>query len=140
MMTKKPRKQEKSETAIAPKTCTLSSSAGQLFPPALLSDIRLLIEGARARAAVAVNSEMVRLYWSIGARIRKDILAFERAAYGEQIVHALSGQLSEDYGSGFGRTNLFYMIRFAEVFPDSQIVHALSEQLSWTHLRSEEHT
>jgi predicted nuclease of restriction endonuclease-like (RecB) superfamily len=78
---------------------------------------------------------MVRLYWSIGARIRKDVLGFERAAYGEQIVHALSGQLSEDYGSGFGRTNLFYMIRFAEVFPDSQIVHALSEQLSWTHLR-----
>ena len=95
----------------------------------------VLIEGARARAAVAVNSEMVRLYWSIGARIRKDVLGFERAAYGEQIVHALSGQLSEDYGSGFGRTNLFYMIRFAEVFPDSQIVHALSEQLSWTHLR-----
>ena len=135
MMTKKSRKQEKSETAIALKTGTVSSSAGHIFPPALLSDVRLLIEGARARAAVAVNSEMVRLYWSIGARIRKDILGFERAAYGEQIVHALSGQLSEDYGSGFGRTNLFYMIRFAEVFPDSQIVHALSEQLSWTHLR-----
>ena len=113
----------------------MSSSAGHIFPPTLLSDVRLLIEGARARAAVAVNSEMVRLYWSIGARIRKDVLGFERAAYGEQIVHALSGQLSEDYGSGFGRTNLFYMIRFAEVFPDSQIVHALSEQLSWTHLR-----
>ena len=135
MMTKKSRKQRKSETAIALKTGTVSSSAGHIFPPALLSDVRLLIEGARARAAVAVNSEMVRLYWSIGERIRKDILGFERAAYGEQIVHALSGQLSEDYGSGFGRTNLFYMIRFAEVFPDSQIVHALSEQLSWTHLR-----
>jgi predicted nuclease of restriction endonuclease-like (RecB) superfamily len=78
---------------------------------------------------------MVRLYWSIGERIRKDILAYERATYGEQIVHALSRQLSEEYGPGFGRTNLFYMIRFAETFPDSRIVHALSEQLSWTHLR-----
>ena len=135
MMTKKSRKQRKSETAIALKIGTVSSSAGHIFPPTLLSDVRLLIEGARARAAVAVNSEMVRLYWSIGERILEDILGFERAAYGEQIVHALSGQLSEDYGSGFGRTNLFYMIRFAEVFPDSQIVHALSEQLSWTHLR-----
>ena len=135
MMTKKSKKPEELKTATAPTNLTLSSSAGQVFPPGLLSDIRLLIEGARARAAVAVNSEMVRLYWSIGARIRKDILAFERAAYGEQIVHALSRQLSEDYGSGFGRTNLFYMIRFAEVFPDRRIVHALSEQLSWTHLR-----
>jgi hypothetical protein len=70
---------------------------------------------------------------SIGEWVRKDILASERAAHGEQIVHALSRQLSEDYGSGFGRTNPFYMIRFAEVFPDSRIVHALSEQLSWTH-------
>ena len=43
--------------------------------------------------------------------------------------------MSEDYGPGFGRTNLFYMIRFAETFPDVRIVHALSEQLSWTHLR-----
>jgi len=135
MMTRKSKKPEKLKTATAPTNHTLSSSAGQVFPPGLLSDIRLLIEGARARAAVAVNSEMVRLYWSIGARIRKDILAFERAAYGEQIVHALSRQLSEDYGSGFGRTNLFSMIRFAEAFPDSRIVHALSEQLSWTHLR-----
>jgi hypothetical protein len=76
MMTKKSRKQRKSETAIALKTGTVSSSAGHIFPPALLSDVRLLIEGARARAAVAVNSEMVRLYWSIGERIRKDILGF----------------------------------------------------------------
>jgi len=79
--------------------------------------------------------EMVGLYWSIGERIRKDTLAYERAAYDEQILHALSRQLSEEYGPGFGPTNLFYMIRFAETFPDSRIVHAPSEQLSWTHPR-----
>jgi predicted nuclease of restriction endonuclease-like (RecB) superfamily len=78
---------------------------------------------------------MVRLYWSIGERIRKDILASERAAYGEQIVHALSRQLSEDYGRGFNRANLFHMVRFAETFPDRKIVYALSRQLSWTHFR-----
>jgi hypothetical protein len=81
-----------------------SSTSEQLFPPALLKDVRQLIEAARARAAATVNSEMVRLYWSIGERIRKDILACERAAYGEQIVHALSRQLSEEYGPGFGRS------------------------------------
>jgi hypothetical protein len=81
-----------------------SSTSEQLFPPALLKDVRQLIEGARARAAATVNSEMVRLYWSIGERIRKDILACERAAYGEQIVHALSRQLSEEYGPGFDRS------------------------------------
>ena len=56
------------------------------------------------------------------------VLGEERAAYGEQIVHALSAQLTGEYGSGFSRTNLFYMIRFVEAFPDEQIVHALHEQ------------
>ena len=86
-------------------------------------------------AAVAVNSEMVRLYWSIGERIRKDILASERAAYGEQIVEALSRRFSEEYGGGFSRPNLFHMIRFAETLQDREIVYALSRQLSWTHFR-----
>jgi predicted nuclease of restriction endonuclease-like (RecB) superfamily len=135
MMTRKPLKLAMRNAATGKMDGVQSSTSEQLFPPTLLKDVRQLIEAARARAAAAVNSEMVRLYWSIGERIRKDILAYERAAYGEQIVHALSKQLSEEYGPGFGRTNLFYMIRFAETFPYSRIVHALSEQLSWTHLR-----
>jgi predicted nuclease of restriction endonuclease-like (RecB) superfamily len=135
MMTRKPPKLATRDAATGKMNGVQSSTSEQLFPPALLKDVRQLIEGARSRAAAAVNSEMVRLYWSIGERIRKDILAYERAAYGEQIVHALSRQLSKEYGPGFGRTNLFYMIRFAETFPDRRIVHAVSEQLSWTHLR-----
>jgi len=53
----------------------------------------------------------------------------------ERIVQALSAQLAADFGSGFGKRNLFNMVRFAEVFPDREIVHALSAQLGWTHLR-----
>ncbi len=58
-----------------------------------------------------------------------------RAEYGQQIVYALSRQLTEEYGRGFTRANLFHMIRFAEVFPDEQIVSSLMRQLSWTHFR-----
>jgi predicted nuclease of restriction endonuclease-like (RecB) superfamily len=127
----------KSNVNMLPKRTWVISNelANVALSPALLSDIRSLIDGARQRAATAVNSEMVMLYWSIGERVRKDILGLQRAAYGEQIVHALGEQLSLEYGRGFGRTNLFYMIRFAETFPDRQIVYALSEQLSWTHLK-----
>ncbi len=102
---------------------------------ALLGDIRLLIESARKRLSVAADTEMVLLYWHIGERIRKDILGMERADYGKQIVQTLSGKLTLEYGRGFTRTNLFNMIRCAEVFPDREIVHALSGQLSWTHFR-----
>jgi predicted nuclease of restriction endonuclease-like (RecB) superfamily len=135
MMTEKPNKLRKCDTGTGQMNDIRPSTSEQLFPPALLTDIRQLIEGARARAAAAVNSEMVTLYWSIGERIRKDILAFERAAYGEQIVDALSRQLGGEYGRGFSRPNLFHMIRFAETFPVREIVYALSRQLSWTHLR-----
>ena len=53
-----------------------------------------------------------------------------RAAYGEQIVATLSRQLTTEYGRGFDCRNLFYMIRFAEAFPEEQIVNALRTQLT----------
>ena len=133
-MTEKPNKLRKRDTGTGQMDDIRSSTSEQLFPPALLKDVRQLIDGARARAVAAVNSEMVTLYWSIGERIRKDTLAFERAAYGEQIVEALSRQLDCEYGRGFSRPNLFHMIRFAETFPVRKTVYALSRQLSWTHL------
>lgn len=101
----------------------------------LLTDVRALIDAARGQVAQAVNAGLVALYWHVGKRIREEILGEERAAYGEQIVTALSGQLTAEYGRGFNRTNLFYMMQFAEVFPDERIVHALRGQLSWTHFR-----
>lgn len=102
----------------------------------LLGDIRSLIETARSRVAATVNTELVMLNWRIGSRIRQDILGQERAEYGERVVEVLGQRLTEEYGKGFSRPNLFHMVRFAEVFPEEQIVYALSRQLSWTHFRS----
>jgi hypothetical protein len=48
--------------------------------------------------ARTVNSAMVALYWQIGKRIREDILHEKRAGYGEEIVPALSAQLTLEYG------------------------------------------
>ncbi len=101
----------------------------------LLGDLRQLIEAAREQTARAVNSTLVTMYWQIGKRIREDVLKEHRAGYGQEIVSTLSKQLIAEYGKGFDRRNLFYMIRFAEVFPDEQIVNALRSQLSWTHFR-----
>lgn len=81
----------------------------------LFSDIRALIESTRTSVAQAVNSALVILYWSIGDRIRRDILKGNRAGYGEQIEQTLSAQLREEHGEGYGRRNLFNMLRFAEM-------------------------
>jgi len=99
----------------------------------LFKNIRSMIEEARSAVAITVNAGLSMLYWRIGKRINEEILKGDRAAYGEQIMHTLSVQLQMEYGQGFGKRNLFRMIRFAEVFPDPKIVSALLTQLSWTH-------
>ena len=86
-------------------------------------------------AAAAKNAALTMLHWQIGRRIRQDILREQRADYGDQIVTSLATQLTVEFGRGFGRRNLFNMIRFAEVFPDLEIVQSLIAQLGWTHLR-----
>ena len=106
------------------------------LPADLVSDIRGLIESARGRVAVGINSEMVMLYWDIGSRIKREILLDQRAEYGKQVIDALSIWLTERFGTGFSRANLFHMVRFAEVFSGREIVYALSRQLSWTHFRT----
>ncbi len=102
-------------------------------PPALVNDIRQLIESSRAQLASAVNSALTLLYWHIGQRIRSEVLQGERAEYGEQIVSNLAAQLEADYGRGFSSKNLRHMLRFAEAYPDAQIVSTLSRQLAWSH-------
>ncbi len=101
----------------------------------LLSDVRALILEARQRVAQTVNAGLTVLYWQIGIRIQKDILKEKRAEYGAEIVQSLTGQLTTEFGRGFSRSNLFNMIRFAEVFPDVQIVQSLIAKLGWTHFQ-----
>lgn len=99
---------------------------------ALLGEVSGLIEAARTRAAVAVNSELVMLYWSIGKRIREGVLGGERAAYGQAVVKRLAEQLTKRYGRGYTYTNLTRMVKFAEVWPDEAIVAPLAQQLTWS--------
>ena len=58
------------------------NTAAMLGDDALFGDVADLIDSARRRAAAAVNSELVMLYWSVGKRVREEVLGGERAAYG----------------------------------------------------------
>ena len=101
----------------------------------LIADLRQLIDEARSAVAVTVNAGLTLLYWRVGARINKEILAGKRADYGKEIVSTLSRQLVTAYGQGFSNKNLRHMMRFAQSFPDQQIVSTLSRQLSWSHFK-----
>ncbi|MFA5139936.1 MAG: PDDEXK nuclease domain-containing protein [Elusimicrobiota bacterium] len=99
----------------------------------LLTDVRALIESARANVARAVNSGLVMLYWEIGRRVRQDILHNKRAGYGEKILPRLAEHLTREYGRGFQARSLARMIRLVEVFPERQILSTLLTKLGWSH-------
>ena len=101
----------------------------------LLVDCRRLINEAKQAAAVAVNIHLTQMYWRIGERIRVDVLAGERAAYGKEVLLSISKVLVLEYGRGFEEKNLRRMVQFAEAFPDEKIVATLWRQLSWSHFR-----
>ena len=99
----------------------------------LITDLRTLINEARNKVALIVNTKITLLYWHIGKRINEEVLGNQRAEYGKQIVSTVSTQLTKEYGRGFELRNLRRMMQFAELFPDFQIVAPLARQLSWSH-------
>ncbi len=87
---------------------------------------------ARLKAAVAVNRELILLYWSIG----RDILARQTAeGWGARVIDRLADDLRREFPeiTGLSPRNLKYMRAFAEAFPDGAIVQQIVAQLPWGH-------
>lgn len=100
----------------------------------LHAELRALISTSRQRLAGAVNAELTRLYWTVGQRLRTEVLGDARASYGTQLLDQLGQQLAQEFGRGFESRNLRRMVKFAEAFPDAVIVSTLSAKLSWSHM------
>ena len=103
-------------------------------PNVLHAELRALIASSRQRLAGAVNAELTHLYWSVGARLRTEVLGDARASYGAKLLDQLGQQLASEFGRGFESRNLRRMVKFAEGFPDAAIVSTLSAKLSWSHM------
>jgi predicted nuclease of restriction endonuclease-like (RecB) superfamily len=97
----------------------------------LIERLKQRIRESQARAARAVNTELVMLYWSIG----REILDQQQAGgWGEDVVGQIAQDLSADTDSarGFSRRNLFYMRRFATLWPVREKVPPVMAQIAWT--------
>ncbi|WP_205771955.1 DUF1016 N-terminal domain-containing protein [Aggregatibacter actinomycetemcomitans] len=97
-----------------------------------LVDIKSRILTARQKAALAVNAELVSLYWHIG----RDILQRQATqGWGSKVIDRLGRDLREAFPEmkGFSTRNLKYMRAFAEAWPDFEIVQQLVAQLPWGH-------
>jgi predicted nuclease of restriction endonuclease-like (RecB) superfamily len=97
-----------------------------------LLDLKSRIHTAQQRAALAVNRELVLLYWQIG----RDILARQASqGWGAKVIERLAHDLRTAFPEmkGFSPRNLKYMRAFAEAWPDDEFVQAVLAQLPWYH-------
>lgn len=102
----------------------------------VLEDVCSIIDSAREYAYKAVNITLIKRNWLIGYRIAKEELkGKERANYGKEIIKELAKELTEKYGKGFTKTNLYSFYNFYRNYPN--IFQTLSgkfqDLLSWSH-------
>ncbi len=98
----------------------------------LLEELKQRIRAARVKAALAVNRELVLLYWSIG----RDILQRqEEEGWGAKVIELLALDLRKAFPemTGLSPRNLQSMRGFAEAWPDEEIVKQSVSQIPWGH-------
>ena len=97
------------------------------------SELKTRIRSAQIKAAHAVNTELIKLYWDIG----KSIVARQKSAkWGSGFLENLAKDLQNEFPGmeGFSLTNLKRMRQLAEIFPDFLISPQAVGQLPWGHI------
>lgn len=98
-----------------------------------LAELKTRIHGAQQHAALAVNHELVGLYWQIG----RDILNRQSLqGWGAKVVDRLAHDLRSAFPDmkGFSPRNLKYMRAFAQAWPEADFVQQAAARLPWFHL------
>lgn len=98
-----------------------------------LAELKARIHSAQQRATLAVNRELVLLYWQIG----RDILERQaREGWGAKVIDRLAHDLRTAFPDmkGFSPRNLKYMRSFAQAWPEAEFVQQAAAQLPWFHL------
>ena len=105
----------------------------------ILKDMCGIIESSQKAAYQAVNTLLVQKNWLIGYRIAEEELGGdERSEYGLEVIKKISKELTQRYGKGYDRSNLYHCLKFYKTFPE--IVDTACRQsgvlLSWSHYRT----
>ena len=97
-----------------------------------LADLKGRIYIAQQRATLAVNRDLMLLYWQMGT----DILARQaQQGWGARVIERLAQDLRAAFPElkGFSPRNLKYMRAFAEAWPDEAFVQEVLARLPWYH-------
>ncbi|MCL2657850.1 MAG: PDDEXK nuclease domain-containing protein [Betaproteobacteria bacterium] len=84
--------------------------------PALLADIKQRVRRAQTRAMLAVNAELIRLYWDIGALIHT---RQQQQGWGAGVIPRLAKDLHNELPEekGFSERNIKRMLAFYREYP-----------------------
>ena len=97
-----------------------------------LAELKVKIHNAQQHATLAVNHELILLYWQIG----RDILNRQaEQGWGAKVIERLAHDLRNLFPNmkGFSSRNLKYMRSFAGTWTDLAIVQQAVAQLPWGH-------
>ncbi|MBZ4190573.1 PDDEXK nuclease domain-containing protein [Niabella beijingensis] len=99
------------------------------------TDIIQIITQSRANAIKAVNTELINLYWTVGAYIKQKLSVAE---WGDKTVDELADFIKKNNPDlkGFNRRGIYRMIQFYETYAESLIVSAVRTQLQHTDKQS----
>src|SRR5262245_47671830 len=117
-------KKGKKKPATPRKALVPRKVAGDLLPAGyaeLLEDLKQRIRSAQVKAAVAVNRELLLLYWDIG----REILQRQRQeGWGAKVIDRLGDELRRAFPAmkGLSPRNIKYMRAFAEAYPQPEFV------------------
>ena len=93
----------------------------------IFGDVSIIIDAARRSAVRSVNAVMTAAYWMIGQHIVEfEQSGEERAEYGTALVERLTIDLTERFGRGFSRQNIWQMRLFYQLYPPEQILQTVS--------------
>lgn len=87
----------------------------------VLTDIKQRVRHAQTRAVMAVNAELIRLYWEIGALIDA---RQQQEGWGAGVIPALAHDLHNDLPEekGFSERNIKRMLAFYREYPHLEFV------------------
>ena len=86
----------------------------------LLLKIKQQVRSLQAKAALAVNTSLIQLYWNLGKMIADNQELFEgRNSYVAQLEKDLRAEFPDI--KGFSRSNLFYIRKFYQFYAASSV-------------------
>ena len=95
-------------------------------------DIKKKILSSQIKAAIAVNRELITLYWEIGSKV---YMKKKSEGWGYKTIEKLAKDLKSTFPNmkGFSFRNIKYMVHFAKSYPDFKIMQQLVAQIPWGH-------